>query len=365
MSDGVFLVNGGGLTEMEVGDYVNEDDLQSVLERYPAVLAGAQVNAQAPRRWLLIRREAGLGTREGGSDHFSVDHLFVDQDGIPTIVEVKRSTDTRIRREVVGQMLDYAANGVKYWPIDRLRDFLITTEGTVEDANAAVTALVEADEGDEPETVADAFWAQVEDNLTRGRLRLLFVADRIPDELQRIIEFLNEQMTKTEVLGIALTRHRAGDVEVLSSKVIGRTQRAAQTKGPTQSASLEELIAEADPDAIAVGEKLRVLAQQRGWHSKHNKKSISYMMANDDHRIVSWYPSWNSVDFSLRPLADSGATDAASQLQASLGEITSHAVSAKYPSVPSANLLNTWERFVSEWIPACERAYISTWGGRS
>jgi hypothetical protein len=35
---------------------------------------------------------------------------------VPTLVEVKRSDDTRIRREVVGQMLDYAANGVVYWP---------------------------------------------------------------------------------------------------------------------------------------------------------------------------------------------------------------------------------------------------------
>ena len=40
---------------------------------------------------------------------------------MPTLVEVKRSDDTRIRREVVGQMLDYAANGVVYWPAERLR----------------------------------------------------------------------------------------------------------------------------------------------------------------------------------------------------------------------------------------------------
>jgi hypothetical protein len=33
-----------------------------------------------------------------------------DQNAVPTLVEVKRSSDTRIRREVVGQMLDYAAN---------------------------------------------------------------------------------------------------------------------------------------------------------------------------------------------------------------------------------------------------------------
>jgi hypothetical protein len=46
---------------------------------------------------------------------------FVDQDGIPTLVEVKRQSDTRLRREVVGQMLDYAANAVVYWPVEQLR----------------------------------------------------------------------------------------------------------------------------------------------------------------------------------------------------------------------------------------------------
>src|SRR5712692_1756730 len=57
---------------------------------------------------------------EGGGGRWPVDHLFLDQDAIPTLVEVKRSSDTRIRREVVGQMLDYAANAVVYWPVDHL-----------------------------------------------------------------------------------------------------------------------------------------------------------------------------------------------------------------------------------------------------
>jgi hypothetical protein len=59
----------------------------------------------------------------------SVDHLFVDQDAVPTLVEVKRSSDTRIRREVVGQMLDYAANAVVYWPLERLRATFEASEG--------------------------------------------------------------------------------------------------------------------------------------------------------------------------------------------------------------------------------------------
>jgi hypothetical protein len=48
----------------------------------------------------------------------------------------------------------------------------------------------------------DAYWARVGANLASGRLRLIFVADEIPAELKRIIEFLNEQMRPTEVLGV-------------------------------------------------------------------------------------------------------------------------------------------------------------------
>ena len=73
-----------------------------------------------PRRWLLVRREMGVPDEELGSDRWSLDHLFLDQDAMPTLVEVKRSSDTRIRREVVGKMLDYAANAVAHWSIDQI-----------------------------------------------------------------------------------------------------------------------------------------------------------------------------------------------------------------------------------------------------
>jgi hypothetical protein len=44
----------------------------------------------------------------------------------------------------------------------------------------------------------DAFWRQVDANLRAGRVRMVFVADRIPPELRRIVEFLNEQMRPAE-----------------------------------------------------------------------------------------------------------------------------------------------------------------------
>jgi hypothetical protein len=122
MSGGMYLIQeGGGLVEMSERPYDSEDLLQGLLARYPNLLAGDQMEDSEPRRLLLISREVSLGSEDDGGGRWSVDHLFLDQDAVPTIVEVKRSTDTRIRREVVGQMLDYAANAVVYWPVETLR----------------------------------------------------------------------------------------------------------------------------------------------------------------------------------------------------------------------------------------------------
>ncbi len=122
MSGGIYLVQGdGGLVETSEQEYASEDRLQELLAKYPNLLAGDQIDATQPRRWLLVAREVSLASEEDGAGRWAVDHLFLDQDAIPTIVEVKRSTDTRIRREVVGQMLEYAANTVVYWPVERLQ----------------------------------------------------------------------------------------------------------------------------------------------------------------------------------------------------------------------------------------------------
>src|SRR5262249_4474714 len=94
--------------------YALEGHLQELIEKHPNLLAGDQVNPESPRRWLMLSREAGVPSEEGGSGRWSLDHLLLDQDAIPTLVEVKRSTNREIRRMIAGQMLDYAANAVTY-----------------------------------------------------------------------------------------------------------------------------------------------------------------------------------------------------------------------------------------------------------
>jgi hypothetical protein len=155
-----------------------------------------------------------------------VDHLFLDQDAIPTIVEVKRSTDTRIRREVVGQMLDYAANAVVYWPLETLQARF--EEGREDPEHDLLDFLG-------GETEPEKFWQKAKTNLQAGRVRLIFVADEIPTELRRIVEFLNQQMNPAEMLAVEIKQYVNEDsnLRTLVPRVIGQTAEAQQKKSGT------------------------------------------------------------------------------------------------------------------------------------
>jgi hypothetical protein len=228
MSDGIFLLRGDELVEMRQQPYDSEDVLQTLLAKYPNLLAGEQMGG-GPLRWLLVKREVGVPAEEGGATRWSLDHLFVDQDAVPTLVEVKRSDDTRIRREVVGQMLDYAANGVVYWPAERLRsDF--SSRCAREQQEPEVVFRESLGDDVDPE----GFWDTVEQNLRTGRVRLVFVADEIPPELRRVIEFLNERMSPTEVIGIEVRQYVGeNELKTLVPRVVGQTEQARIQKVST------------------------------------------------------------------------------------------------------------------------------------
>lgn len=216
MNDTIFLnTDEGELTELKETLYDSEDNLQELIEKNPILLAGSQINPEIPRKWILISREMGVPDHENGTACWYLDHLFIDQDGIPTLVEVKRSTDTRIRREVVGQMLDYAANASAYW--------------TISDIQSSFDGDLKSAFGEEVQE--ELYWENVSSNLKLGKLRLIFAADTIPENLRRIIEFLNNQMQNSEVLGLEIKQYMSQNKQqIFVPKIIGRTLQAVETK---------------------------------------------------------------------------------------------------------------------------------------
>lgn len=206
------------LIPMNEEPYDSEALLQNLLASHSDLLAGEQMNHDVPRRWLLVTREMSVPGEADGAGRWSLDHLFLDQDGVPTLVEVKRSSDTRIRREVVGQMLDYAANAVAYWPVEDIRNKFLdrcAREAVAPDKYLNDFLQSQTDEG--------TFWKLVSDNLRKGRIRMVFVADDIPNELQRIVEFLNKQFSEAEVYAVEVRQFKGEGLTTLVPRIVGQS----------------------------------------------------------------------------------------------------------------------------------------------
>lgn len=267
MKDKIFLISQDKtLKEMEAQPYGNEALLQQLLSEYPNLLAGYQMNEANPRRWLLVAPEMGIADDLAASERWSLDHLFLDQDGTPTLVEVKRATDTRIRRAVAGQMLDYAANAILHWSPEVVRQrFEDRCRVKNIDPAEAVADLLDVESGDSE--AIESFWDTVFNKLKAGHVRLVFVADQIPKELRRIIEFLNEHMEDVEVLGVELPQYVGFGLTIIVPKVIGKTSVAEQTKrtpGGQQwdEASFFSEIEKLSVSHVAIGRQLLNWANQ-------------------------------------------------------------------------------------------------------
>lgn len=236
MSGGIYLIQDNGqLVEMKETPYDSEALLQELLENYPNLLAGDQINSSVPRKWLLVKREMEVPSEEDGVGRWLLDHLFLDQDGIPTLVEVKRSSDTRIRREVVGQMLDYAANGVVYWPVEKI---IAQFEANCQVKGENYVQILSEFLGNDANV--NEFWEKVKTNLLAGKIRLLFVADEIPPELRRVVEFLNKQMNPAEVLAVEIKQYTGNNLKSLVPRVIGKTGDVKNPKVASEKRQWDE-----------------------------------------------------------------------------------------------------------------------------
>src|SRR5262249_29965343 len=142
-------------------------------------------------------------------------------------------------------------NAVVYWSVEQLR---ANFESKYEDPEEEIRDRLGS------EIDPDALWQNVKTNLQAGKIRLLFVADRIPDELKRIVEFLNLQMNPAEVLALELRQFEGQGLKTIVPVVYGRTEKAKASKEPRPKGNRDSFFAalneRSDPKAIQVAETL-------------------------------------------------------------------------------------------------------------
>ena len=229
MNDAIYIRQGDELIEMTEEPYEYESVLQEKLSEYPRLLAGGQMSDRGIDRWALIAREKAVPDKRGGNERWSADHLFVDQDAVPTIVEVKRSDNTEIRRTIVGQMLDYVSHASMFWDAATLEERFV---GTCEERGVSPEETLSELVGEEEST---GFWETVETNLRSKQIRLVFVADEVPSELKRVVEFLNEAMREVEVLAIEVVQYASEDETVFVPRLYGQTEEAKAASSTSTS----------------------------------------------------------------------------------------------------------------------------------
>lgn len=344
MSDGdvIFLRRGSELTVLRGTPYKTEADFQDALTQFPQVIAGVSTTGDGPVGLLLIKAEKRVPDADSAA--MRIDHLFVDVTGMPVLVEVKRASDRRIYREVFGQLLEYAANGVQHWPEGSLRaDF----ERQFDSQESAADKLKDVTGQDD----VDSFWARVDENLRDGRIRLILVADKLPDSAVRIIEFLNEQMRDAEVLGVEVAQHVAPQASDGSGEVVyvprlrGQTRRARNIKLPGSAPrprwDRSRYMAETRdrnrsmPDAVALVEKLLDDTSDLHW-------------GNGAEPGVGGYYKIGGKPTGVWELYGGGTDDRPPSLTISLGRLSNagvnaEAVAARLKLMPAfADAVNLW-----------------------
>ncbi len=198
-----------------------EEALQVFFEKYPQIIPGKQIDpgSDDPPRFVLLRREMPVG-------NWSLDHLYVDQKGILTLVETKLFQNPESRREVIGQIIEYAANAVDYWAAGRARQSSVEFWSK---QNKDLDDVIRQEFGEDLDI--DALWNNIEENLKDGLIRILIATDELRPEVRRMIEYLNKEMQNAQVLGLEIKFYGEEESLVLVPRLVGQTQSAIDRKG--------------------------------------------------------------------------------------------------------------------------------------
>lgn len=154
---------------------VSEDFIQDLVHRHPAALPIEEIDA-AFAEAIPVCRE--LNTPAGPIDNF-----LVTPSGLPVIVECKLWRNPQARREVIGQVLDYAKELSRWTSADIER----------EAARRGVPSLIDLVRAHDPVVDEAAFHDGLTTSLVKGRCLLLILGDGIRQGVEAIFDHLQTQ----------------------------------------------------------------------------------------------------------------------------------------------------------------------------
>ena len=165
--------------------FAYEDVLQRNIAELPTLLPLGTVSDE-PVDHLTIGAEWPAG---GGR----ADIVLIGSDGILTIVETKLSRNPEARREVVAQLLEYAAY-LSEWTIYEVQqraEQFFKSDRCLDKYHDKPFDEVLTDFLEDSDESVEVFKGKVEQNLRQGRIRLIVAVDEVGEQAQKIVTFVN------------------------------------------------------------------------------------------------------------------------------------------------------------------------------
>jgi hypothetical protein len=233
------------------GEKVLEDYIQTLVHDHPKLLPISEIDPIFCGAVPICRE---LSTPAG-----FVDNLLITPTGLPVLVECKLWRNAEARREVVGQILDYAKELARFTASDLQRE-------VSKALGAGPGALLDVIRAADPSVDEIEFNDNLTANLRRGRFLLLIVGDGIRERVEAIAEYLQGHTGLHFSLGLVeLSIYNLPDgARLVAPRVLANTHTVTRTvvavpDGHMVQADLSAA-SERDPEMAALGD-----ARQQFW----------------------------------------------------------------------------------------------------
>ena len=209
---------------VESSAYIDESHLQKLLDESPEVVSLEEIRPGAGQLVAAIR-EFSLPVGY-------IDLLAFTAQGDIAIIECKQAKNTQAKREVIGQILDYAAH---LWEM---------SYESLDDKVRAIKSMSLADfvhskTGEDWDE--EQFRANVRAGLADGNFILVIVVDEINDELSRIVRYVNATgSTSFSFAALEMRRFTTEQAEMLVPHVFGPVHAAPKQSSAGKNKWSEE-----------------------------------------------------------------------------------------------------------------------------
>ncbi len=205
----LFIQTDTVLTTLKEEMFDNELALQILLEQYPELIPSDEIIGNPS--FFLIQREFPVSTGY-------IDHLFIDQMMVPTVIETKVN-NPEIRRKIIGQGYEYLTSIA----------FELNGKQIIEMAKAKWKDQYEG-EMEKRLGIKELDVKEIDKNLKKPRLRLIFAADFIPRELRKFVEFINSASRGIDVYAVQIEQFLLDDKKIISVSTWGPTESVIHDK---------------------------------------------------------------------------------------------------------------------------------------